>query len=117
MFETLQAIAEGINEQKFVQKILHDQGDFLQKECWHFDKALNHILKCVAEDLGLYMTETNAKTTGKLFLDDVNQAKLCGLSVTAIAHVFGEIRNAAGINNTIEITSMNEFDIGRLLQV
>ncbi len=117
MFDTLQAIAEGINEKKFVQKILQDQGDFLQKECWHFGMALNHILKCVVEDLGLYITEKNAKTTGKLLLDDVNRAKLCGLSVTAIAHVFGEIGKAAGINNTIEITSMNEFDIGRLLQV
>ena len=111
----MQAIAEGINAKEYVQKILQDQGNFLRKECWHFDLALNHILKCVDKELGPYLASPNAKISGKLLLNDVNQAQLCGLSVKAIEHVFEEIGKTAGINNIID--HMTEFDIGRLLQV
>ena len=98
-----------------MQNILQDQGDFLQKECWHFDMALNHVLKCVDEETRSYLIKENAKIVGKLIMFDVNQAQLCGLSVQAIEHVFDEIGKGAGIKNGIE--AMTEFDIARLLQV
>ncbi len=98
-----------------MRKILQDQGDFLQKECWHFDMALNHVLKCVDEETRPYLMRGNAKTSGKLIMDDVKRAKLCGLTVEAIEHVIGEIGKGAGIENSIEV--MTEFDIARLLQV
>ncbi len=98
-----------------MQKILHEQGGFLQKECWNIEMAQNHILQCINRELGSYLTSHNVKTSGKVVMDSVNQAKLCGLSVRAIENVFQEIGKAAGINNEIQV--MSDLDIGRLLQV
>jgi hypothetical protein len=97
--------------------ILQDQEDFLKKECWHMQMAKDHILKCVNEKFGTYLAIKNEKsrTSGKLIMDRVNTAKLCGLSVQAIENVFEQIGNSAGIGNAIE--SMTDYDIARLLQV
>ena len=108
-----QAVAEGIDEQEFVQEVLQHQEDFLIKNCWHLQMAESHILKCVDEEFKAYLSRPSAKISGKLVMDGVNQAKLCGLSVEYIEHVFFEIGKAAGVDNTI----MTEFDMGRLLQV
>ncbi len=104
---------EGINEKEFVKTVLQDQEDFLRKECWHLQMAESHILKCVDEQLNAYLSRPSAKISGKLVMNGVNQAKLCGLSVEAIEHVFLEMGKAAGVDNMI----MTEFDMGRLLQV
>ncbi len=98
-----------------MQNYLLQQSEFLQKECWHIELAQNHILKCANEDLIPYLTSPNTKISGKLVMDSVNQAKLCGLSIRAIEHIFLEIGKACRIDNEYEI--MTEFDIARLLQV
>jgi hypothetical protein len=99
-----------------VREVILENEEYMKRGSWHIGLAVAHV-SAMAEQRRSRLFGEGLGATGTLIMGDVHKARLWGLSVQSINHIFQELARTLGAGENREMKPMSEMQLARLLKV